>query len=388
MKPSSPVQRDERFMRRALALAERGIGETNPNPPVGCVIVRDGRVVGEGFHARAGMPHAEAQALAMAGPRARGAVAYVTLEPCAPHAAKRTPPCASRLIEAGVRRVVFGVRDLNPKVRGRGARMLRAAGVSVQEGLCAAEAERLVSHFNAAMRRGRPFIALKAGMTLDGCTATARGESKWITSPAQRRAARGLRRLFDGVLVGIETALQDDPMLLPQPRTSRPYTRLVLDSHLRISPKLALVKTARSHPLVLICLQTALEHRRRALEARGVTVVAVEGEGGRVSLPAALDGLFALGLRSILVEGGSEVLGSFVRERLFDEMVIFRAPLILGGRGSRPVVGGRNPLGIGEAAPVRRADPSRSATHRYGLGDPIALEVEVYERRPDGQRRI
>lgn len=374
---------DERFMRRAIELAERGIGETNPNPPVGCVLVRDGRVVGEGFHARAGEPHAEAVALVRAGGRAKGATAYVTLEPCAPDPAKRTPPCAPRLIEAGVRKVVFGVRDFNPNVRGAGLKLLRAAGIEVTEGVGAEETARLVAHFNAAMRNHRPFVALKAGMTLDGCTATARGESKWITSRAQRAAARNLRRLFDGVLVGYGTALQDDPMLLPEPRTVRPHVRVVLDSHLRLPLHSRLVRSARRNPVIVIGAEPAPEHRRRALEGRGVAVITVAGRGGRVSIEAALAALFDRGLRSLLVEGGSEVLGSFVHGRLFDELVLFRAPLILGGRGSRPVVGGTNPPALADAVRMRRASIEGSATLRYGLQDPLALEVEVYERRTE-----
>ncbi|MBX7185493.1 MAG: bifunctional diaminohydroxyphosphoribosylaminopyrimidine deaminase/5-amino-6-(5-phosphoribosylamino)uracil reductase RibD [Vicinamibacteria bacterium] len=387
MKKRALAADDERFMRRALALAERGIGETNPNPPVGCVLVREGRVVGEGFHERAGSPHAEANALARAGGRASGATAYVTLEPCAPNPAKRTPPCAPRLVGAGVARVVFGARDFNPGVRGAGVRLLRAAGVEVMEGVCAAEAERLVAHFNTAMRNHRPFVALKAGMTLDGCTATSTGESKWITSAAQRNAARKLRRLFDGVLVGVETALHDDPMLLPSPRTRRPFARVVLDSKLRLPLDSKLVTSARRHPLIVVGADGAPRDRRQALEGKGAAVLLVPGRGGRVSIEAAVAALFDRSWRSLLVEGGSEVLGSFVRERLFDEMVIFRAPLVLGGRGSRPVVGGPNPAALADAARVKRASAETSATLRYGLGDPLALEVEVYERRPDARSR-
>jgi diaminohydroxyphosphoribosylaminopyrimidine deaminase/5-amino-6-(5-phosphoribosylamino)uracil reductase len=282
--------------------------------------------------------------------------------------------------------VVLGARDLNPEVRGKGVRLLRAAGVDVVEGVCATETARLTAHFNVAMRNQRPFVTLKAGMTLDGCTATAGGESKWITSNAQRAAARKLRRLFDGVLVGFETALQDDPMLLPAPRAQRPHTRVVLDSHLRLPLSSRLVRSARRHPLIVVGAEPPPEHRLRALEGKGVAVIIVDGRGGRVSLAAALRALFARGIRSLLVEGGSEVLGSFVRERLFDEMVLFRAPLILGGRGSRPVVGGTNPGALADAAPVRRATLEDSMTLRYGLGDPGDLEVEVYERRPD--RRV
>ncbi len=377
---------DLRFMRRALALAERGLGETHPNPAVGCVLVRGGKVVGEGFHARAGSAHAEAVALKAAGIKARGATAYVTLEPCAPNPGKRTPPCAPRLIEAGVSRVVYGVRDFNPGVRGQGVRLLRAAGLEVLGGVCADEAARLTQHFNVAMKRGWPFVTLKAGMTLDGRIATASGESQWITSKPQRQASRRLRRLFDGVLVGFETALLDDPMLLPEPATKRPYTRVVLDSHLRLPLSSRLVKTALAHPLIVVGTSEG-EVRRRGLEARGVSVLLVGSRGGRVSLDAALSALFDRGLRSLMVEGGAEVHGSFVRERRFDEMVIFRAPLILGGRGSRAVVGGPNPKSLTEAVRLKRAAVSSSATLHYGLAGAGALEVEVYERRAEAVPR-
>ncbi len=368
---------DVRFMRRALALAERGLGETNPNPAVGCVLVRRGRVVGEGFHARAGSPHAEAIALAAAGARARGATAYVTLEPCAPHEAKRTPACAPRLFEAGVSRVVYGAPDLNPRVRGRGVRGLRAAGVDVASGVCAGECERLTSHFNRAMQTGRPWVTLKAGMTLDGRVATASGESKWITSPAQRSAARRLRGLFDGVLVGIGTVLADDPMLLPAPRTRRRSTRVVLDSRLRLPLASKLVAGARVHPVIAVCAKAA-PARRRALEARGVVVLEVSARLGRVPVAAALAALARIGMTSLFVEGGSEVMGSFVRAGLFDEIVLFRAPLLLGGRGSRPVIGGPDPVRLADAVRLRAATEATSATLRYGLQGEADSGVEVF----------
>jgi diaminohydroxyphosphoribosylaminopyrimidine deaminase/5-amino-6-(5-phosphoribosylamino)uracil reductase len=373
-------------MRRAIALAERGLGETNPNPPVGCVIVRAGVVVGKGFHARAGSAHAEAEALAIAGGRARGATAYVTLEPCMPNPGKRTPPCAPRLIEAGVRRVVIGVRDANPAVRGAGVRTLKAAGLEVLEGVCASEAHRLTEHFNQAMALGRPFITLKAGMTLDGRIATAGGESKWITSARQRAAARRMRRLFDGVLVGIETALHDDPLLLPAPRTKRPFTRVVLDSSLRLPVTSRLVASASSHPVILVTSRPQAA-KRRALEARGVVVLAVASRARRAPLATALSVLFARGIRSLLIEGGSEVLGSFARACRFDELVLFRAPLLLGGRGSRPVIGGENPRKLHEALAMRRAAVSESATLRYGLIDSGDLDVEVYVPKARGKVR-
>jgi diaminohydroxyphosphoribosylaminopyrimidine deaminase/5-amino-6-(5-phosphoribosylamino)uracil reductase len=276
--------------------------------------------------------------------------------------------------------VVVGVRDSNPSVRGAGLRLLTDAGLEVSEGACLAETRRLTQHFNTAMRRLWPFVTLKVGATLDGRIATAAGESKWITSKKQRTVARSLRRLFDGVLVGVQTAIDDDPMLLPVPRPRRPSARIILDSTLRLPLDSRLVQTARRDPLIVICVR-APEDQRRALEDRGAIVLSVPGRSGRVSLPSALRALFRRGLTSVLVEGGSEVMGSFVRAGLFDEFVLFRAPLLLGGRGSRSVVGGDNPVRLREAVRMKRASPEASATLRYGLSAPGEIDVEVYEPR-------
>jgi diaminohydroxyphosphoribosylaminopyrimidine deaminase/5-amino-6-(5-phosphoribosylamino)uracil reductase len=345
-------------MRRALALAARGLGEANPNPVVGCVVARGPRVVGEGFHARAGEPHAEVMALRRAGALARGATLYVTLEPCAHQG--RTPPCAPLIRGSGVSRAVVAIRDPNPLVNGRGLALLRRAGIAVETGLLAGEAERLNERFLTCARRGRPFVLLKAALTLDGRIATASGRSRWITSPAQRRQGRLLRRLHDAVLVGVGTALADDPLLLPSPRTRRTFMRVVLDSRLRLpaAARLSRTSTARAPVLVLAC--EADPARRRALEAVGVETVEVAGEGGRVSLPAALDALRARGVTSLMVEGGGEVLGSFLAARLLDQVALFRAPLLLGGRGSRPAFGGPDPAEVREALRLERvpAEPA------------------------------
>jgi diaminohydroxyphosphoribosylaminopyrimidine deaminase/5-amino-6-(5-phosphoribosylamino)uracil reductase len=334
------------MMRRALALAARGLGETNPNPPVGCVVARGDRVVGEGFHARAGGPHAEVGALREAGPRARGATLYVTLEPCVHHG--RTPPCAPLVRAAGVARVVAALRDPYPLVAGRGLALLRRAGIPVEAGLLAGEAGRLAERFLVSAR-GRLFVLLKAALTLDGRIATASGRSRWITSPSQRRQARWLRRLHDAVLVGVGTVLADDPLLLPSPRPRRPFARVVLDSTLRLPPTSRLARTASPRTPVLVLSCAPAPSRRRRLEAAGVEVVEVAGEAGRVSLPGALAALGARGVTSAMVEGGSEVLGSFLASRLADQVALFRAPLLLGGRGSRPAFGGPDPLEVGEA---------------------------------------
>lgn len=338
---------DVGFMRRALVLAAQSLGETNPNPVVGCVIVRDGRSVAEGSHARAGGPHAEVVALRRAGARARGGTLYVTLEPCAHHG--RTPPCAPLVRDAGLARVVVAHGDPHPLVRGRGTALLRRAGIRVETGLLGAEAARLNERFLVSARLGRPFVLLKAALTLDGRIATAGGRSRWITSAAQRRQARWLRRLHDCVVVGVGTVLADDPLLLPTPRTRRTFTRVVLDTRLRLPPASRLVRTAspRAPLLVLACAPEPV--RRRALVERGVEVVEVAEDGGRVSLAASLAALWTRGIASVMVEGGSEVLGGFLAARLVDEVALFRAPLLLGGRGSRPAFGGRDPVEIREA---------------------------------------
>jgi diaminohydroxyphosphoribosylaminopyrimidine deaminase/5-amino-6-(5-phosphoribosylamino)uracil reductase len=350
--PGRPSGTDEALMRRALQLAARALGEASPNPVVGCVVSRGGRVVGEGFHARAGGPHAEVHALRQAGSRARGATLYVTLEPCAHQG--RTPPCAPRVRDAGVARVVAALRDPNPLVAGRGLSLLRRSGIAVETGLLAAESARLNERFLTWARLGRPFVLLKAALTLDGRIATASGRSKWITSPSQRRQARWLRRLHDAVLVGVGTTLADDPLLLPSPRTRRPFTRVVLDSRTRLPATGRLARTASRRTPVLVISCAPDPGRRRALEAVGIEVVTVPEENGLVSLPATLEALSARGLTSLVVEGGGEVLGSFLAGRLADQVALFRAPLLLGGRDSRPAFGGPDPLGIGDAL---RVDP-------------------------------
>lgn len=338
---------DEKWMHRALGLAARGLGETNPNPVVGCVIVKAGRVVGEGFHARAGGPHAEAVALRQAGRRARGATLYVTLEPCS-HTQKRTPPCVPAVLGAGVRRVVVALRDPNPQVNGRGIRALRRAGVAVDVGVLGGKSRGQNEAFVVAQEQGRPYVLLKAAVTLDGRIATARGDSKWITGPKERAEARRLRRLQDAVLVGIGTVLADDPLLLPAPRLARPFLRVVLDSRLRLPRGSRLVRSSAGASRVLV-LGHESRARREALEARGVLVRTDKKTRGPLDLRFVLGTLWAEGVRSVMVEGGAEVLGSFLAERRFDELALFRAPLLLGGRGSLSAFGGRDPKRIAEA---------------------------------------
>jgi diaminohydroxyphosphoribosylaminopyrimidine deaminase/5-amino-6-(5-phosphoribosylamino)uracil reductase len=344
---------DERWMARALELARRGLGETNPNPVVGCVLVKNGRVVGEGWHRRAGGPHAETYALRAAGTAARGATAYVTLEPCAHQG--RTPPCAPELARAGLRRVVVAMRDPNPRVNGRGLAALRRAGLAVTVGTREDEALALNERFAIAARLSRPFVLLKAAMTLDGRIATAGGESKWITGPAQRRQARALRRLHDGVAVGIGTVLADDPRLLPEPRVKRPFHRVVFDSRLRLPLGSQVVRGAAEAPVWVVAVEGA--PGAQALQDRGVRVLAGPARDGHVDLDWALTALRAEGIWSLMVEGGSELLGALLARRLFDEVALFRAPMLLGGRGSRPAFGGPDPGRLADGVALTATSP-------------------------------
>ena len=352
-------------MARAIRLAERGLGETNPNPVVGCVIVKSGKVVGEAYHRRAGGPHAEVTALARAGPRARGAALYVNLEPCAHHG--RTPPCAPLLAQAGLRRVVAALRDPDPRVDGRGLAVLRRAGIEVTTGVLEAEAAALNERFIVAARAGRPYVTLKAALTLDGRLAAARGESKWITSPAQRREARRLRRLHDAVAVGIGTVLADDPMLLPTPRVRRPFPRVVFDSRLRIPLESRLVRSARRSPVWVLGTRGNAGKRIR-LERQGVTVIQQASGGPHVSLPWAVRELWRRGLRSLMVEGGSRLLGAFLAARLVDAVALYRAPLLLGGRDGLPAFGGPTPVRLADALALR----SRAERPLFELWYPVA----------------
>jgi diaminohydroxyphosphoribosylaminopyrimidine deaminase/5-amino-6-(5-phosphoribosylamino)uracil reductase len=341
------------------------LGETNPNPLVGCVIVKAGKVVAEAFHREAGGPHAEAHALARAGPKARGATLYVNLEPCAHQG--RTPPCAPLLVEAGLRRVVAAIRDPDPRVDGRGVALLRRAGLEVTLGVLAGEAAALNERFLVAARRRRPYLTLKAALTLDGRIATARRESKWITSPAQRSDARRLRRLHDGVAVGIGTVLADDPGLLPRPRTARPFYRVVFDSRLRLPLGSRLARSAAASPVWVVCVKAG-GRRRAALERMGVTVVELAPRDARVPLPRAVRELWRRGIRSLLVEGGSELLGAFLAAGLVDAVALYRAPLILGGRLGVPAFGGPVPPRLGDARALRPASAMQRRAWRARPG--------------------
>jgi len=312
-------------MARALELAERGLFTTTPNPRVGCVIVRDGRCVGEGWHVRAGEPHAEVHALAMAGEAARGATAYVTLEPCSHHG--RTPPCAEALVRAGVGRVVAAMEDPNPLVAGRGLARLREAGIATLSGVLEAEARELNLGFVSRMTRGRPWLRLKAAATLDGKTALENGVSQWITGDDARRDAHRWRARSCAVLTGIGTVRDDDPQLnvraIP---TDRQPLRIVVDARLDTPLNAKLLDGGP----VLIAGAIDDPARIAALRHRGADVVILPNQGGKVDLPALLAELGRRGINEVLAESGFKLNGSLLREGCVDELILYLAPALVG----------------------------------------------------------
>ncbi|HEY7138766.1 MAG TPA: bifunctional diaminohydroxyphosphoribosylaminopyrimidine deaminase/5-amino-6-(5-phosphoribosylamino)uracil reductase RibD [Methylomirabilota bacterium] len=356
-------------MDRALRLAERGIGLTSPNPAVGAVLVKDQRVVGEGAHLRAGGPHAEAAALDAAGPGAHGATCYVTLEPCAHFG--RTPPCADALVRAGIARVVAAVGDPNPAVDGRGLARLRAAGVTVTVGVREAGARALNRAFFCAVIEGRPHVTLKTAMTLDGKIAAADGASRWITGEAARLEAHRLRFAADAVLVGIGTVLADDPRLTVRHPGLPPKEplRVVVDSRLRIPGNAEVLRSGDPARALVACVAPAPSGPATALRARGVRVLELPGDAGRVDLRALLQALRALDVIAVLVEGGGELGGALAEAGLVDRVAFFVAPRLLGGRDAP------GPLG-GHGRPLKEALALVDVTTRR-LDDDLLVEADV-----------
>jgi diaminohydroxyphosphoribosylaminopyrimidine deaminase/5-amino-6-(5-phosphoribosylamino)uracil reductase len=338
--PNKTEKHDAAFMRAALALAARGLGRVAPNPAVGCVLVREGRVVGRGWTQPGGRPHAETEALRRAGDAARGACAYVTLEPCSHHG--QTPPCAEALITAGIRRCVVALEDPDARVQGRGIAQLRAAGIEVTCGVGAQAARRINEGFLRRVTEGRPLITLKIASTLDGRIATRSGQSQWITGPQARARGHLLRATHDAVLVGSGTALADNPRLdvrLPGLEGHSPL-RVVLDGQLRLPLEHDLVARAKEQPTLIFTKPGDGMARRQGYLEAGVEVLeAPVGAQGGVSLSAVLQTLGARGVTRLLVEGGGAVAGSLFRAGLVDRIAWFRAGGVIGGDGVPAVSG-------------------------------------------------
>ncbi len=331
---------DTEYMARALRLAALARGKTSPNPMVGAVIVKDGQVVGEGYHHQAGTPHAEVLALGQAGERSRGATLYVSLEPCCHFG--RTPPCTEAIIKAGVSRLVAAAPDPNPLVAGKGLQILQRAGLSVQSGVLEKEARRLNEIFFKYILARQPFVTLKAAMSLDGKIATRSGDSKWITGSEARDLAQQLRVENDAVLAGIGTVLADDPLLTVRlPGEEKKPLRVVVDSSLRIPLESQIVKTARDYPTVVAGVKGRCSvGKKELLSGRGVEVWELPASGGQVAIQALLDKLGYREVAGLLLEGGSTLNASFHEARAIDKYLFFIAPRIIGGDRAPGPIGG------------------------------------------------
>lgn len=362
-------------MTLALRLAAKGRGTTSPNPMVGALVVYQGRIVGQGFHLRPGHPHAEILALRRAGTRARGATLYVTLEPCC-HSKKRTPPCAPAVVRSGVSRVVIAMGDPNPLVKGRGAAALRRAGLSVTIGVGRQEAAELNKAYCHWSKTNRPYVTLKAGMTLDGQIATASGESQWITSKLSRQEVHQLRAQMDAVLVGVGTVLPDNPSLTARTGAQlnnlapRQPLRIVVDSRLRIPLNAQILSRQNEARTIVATTGLAPAARRSALQKKGIETITLPAVHGRVSLPALFKELGRRGIISLLVEGGSEMNAAMLKAKLVNHVRLYLAPTLLGGLNAKGVIGGKSPARLVQALKLRNVQ-IRS------VGVDIAVEGDV-----------
>ena len=348
MRKQTPGRPPEYYMRMALDLSRQSPVLPYPNPWVGCVIVRDGRVVGKGFHHGAGTNHAEVEALMDAGRRALGAALYVSLEPCCHHG--RTPPCTDAILRAGIREVYYALKDPNPLVASKGAGLLRSHGLIVHGGICSPEAATLNEMYLKFQATGLPFVTAKVATSLDGKIATRTGQSKWITDAEARQRARLLRAEHQAVLVGINTVLSDNPHLGPRDSGSAEPWRIVLDSRLRIPSQCQVVKSGKC---IVACATQASATKKARLERAGVKVMTFEGK--QVPLKPLLARLAKEEIISLLVEGGGEVLGSFFDQQLVDRVCWFLSPVILGSAQSRVAVAGAGAARLDHATWLRDA---------------------------------
>jgi diaminohydroxyphosphoribosylaminopyrimidine deaminase/5-amino-6-(5-phosphoribosylamino)uracil reductase len=361
-------------MTLALRLAAKGRGKTSPNPMVGALVVKNGRIVGRGYHHGPGQPHAEILALNQAGRRANGATLYVTLEPCC-HLLKRTPPCVPAVVQSGVRQTVVAMTDPNPSVKGRGIAALRRSGIRVTTSVAQKEAAHLNREYLHWVTTGRPYVILKAGMTLDGKVATAKGESRWITGPRARQDAHRLRSHVDAVVVGVGTVLKDNPTLTarlsdsPLKLAPRQPLRVVLDSKLRTLPTARVCAEQDRAKTLIVTTSRASRSRHRLFELAGVEVVSLALKNRRVSLPALMRMLGKRRITSVLIEGGSTVNAAALRAKLVNHVVLYLAPILMGGQDAKAVIGDRSPQRLAQALRLRNVTVRRIGKDLVVEGD-------------------
>ncbi len=350
---------NEQYMQRALDLAAQALGRTNPNPMVGAVIVKDGQTVGEGYHHQAGTPHAEIHALNQAGELARGATLYVTLEPCSHFG--RTPPCADAVISAGVAKVVIATLDPNPRVAGDGLRKLTAAGIEVEVGILEPEARRLNQVFFKYIQTGRPYVALKTAMTLDGKIAASSGDSRWVTGESSRHYVHQLRNTHDAILAGIGTVLKDDPLLNTRldAENKKDPVRIIIDGSLQLPLNSNIARTAERQKTVLFCSNKSNPKLQLKLESQGLEIISLDCDPELVPLETVLDIMGDMGICSLLVEGGGEINAYLLENNLVDKCYWFVAPKLVGGRSAPSPVGGRGQALMGDALELQSIELQR-----------------------------
>ncbi len=364
---------DVRFMEEALALAEQGRGWTSPNPVVGAVAVKDGKIVGRGWHEAAGKPHAEVNALNDAGDLAKGATLYVTLEPC--HHTGRTPPCTRAILDAGVRRTVAAMADPNPHVTGNGLAFLQSQGVETLSGVCEDAAARLNEAFVKHVVTGRPFVLLKCAATLDGRIATRTGDARWVSGEASRQYVHELRHAMDGIMVGAGTVRADNPGLTArrEGRKSKDPVRIILDARLSVSPDAKIFTGASNAATLVVAAEHADEGRKAALEARGAKVLTAPVDGDRIALDPLMALLGESGVTSLLIEGGGRVIAAALAAGIVDKINFFYAPKILGGDDGVPMCRGRGPDLMRDCLPVRDVTARR-------FGEDVMIEGYLRNR--------
>lgn len=325
-------------MQRAIELAAKGLGKTNPNPLVGAVIVKDGRIIGEGYHQRPGGHHAEVNAFLNVREPVEGADIYVTLEPCSHYG--RTPPCADKIIEKGIKRVVIGIRDPNPLVAGKGIKKLVDAGISVEEGLLADDCRKQNEVFLKFITEKKPYVILKAGMSLDGKIATASGESQWITCEESRAHVHQLRNNYMGIMVGVDTVIADNPLLTCRKRSGRNPVRIITDSRLRIPVNSKVLARQEESKTIIATTHFAKPEKIKELQGLGIDVMVTESTGDRVNLASLMISLGQKGIDSILLEGGPNLNYSALAAGIVDKVMLYAAPMLIGGQSSKTAVEG------------------------------------------------